>query len=69
LVYSVGALLPYTWITATAEVETVLGDRRVRDTEEGFGDVTLIPVMLGWKEGSWQYDLALSVYAPRGNTK
>jgi hypothetical protein len=64
--YSVGAMLPYTWITAEAEVETAIGDRRVRDTEEGFGDLTLIPVMLGWKNGPWQYDLALSVYAPTG---
>ena len=64
--YSVGAMLPYTWITAEATIETVIGNPRVRDIEEGPGDVTLIPVMLGWKEGSWQYDLALSVYAPTG---
>lgn len=64
--YSVGAMLPYTWITAKATVETVIGDRQVRDTEAGLGDLTLIPVMLGWKEGSWQYDLALTVYAPTG---
>jgi len=64
--YSVGAMLPCTWITAEAKIETVIGNLRVRDTEEGLGDVTLIPVMLGWKEGSWQYDLALSVYAPTG---
>jgi hypothetical protein len=64
--YSVGAMLPYTWITAEAKVETAIGDRRVRDTEQGFGDLTLIPMMLGWKNGPWQYDLALSVYAPTG---
>jgi hypothetical protein len=64
--YSVGAILPYTWITTKATVETVIRDRQVRDTEEGLGDVTLIPVMLGWKDGPWQYDLALSVFAPTG---
>ena len=64
--YSVGAMLPYIWITAEAKIETVIGNPRVRDTEEGLGDVTLIPAMLGWKDGSWQYDLALSVYAPTG---
>jgi hypothetical protein len=64
--YSVGAMLPYIWITAEAKIETVIGNPRVRDTKEGLGDVTLIPVMLGWKEDSWQYDLALSVYAPTG---
>jgi hypothetical protein len=64
--YSVGAMLPYTWVTAEATIETVIGDRRVRDTEDGFGDLTLIPVMLAWKNGPWQYDLALSLYAPTG---
>jgi len=64
--YSVGAMLPYTWITAEAEVETAVGDLRRRDTAQGLGDVTLIPIMLGWKQGTWQYDLALSVYAPTG---
>ena len=59
-------MLPYTWITAEAKVETVIGNLRARDREEGLGDVTLIPVMLGWKEGAWQYDFALSVYAPTG---
>jgi hypothetical protein len=64
--YSVGAILPYTWIAAKATIETAIGDRQVRDTEQGFGDLTLIPVMLGWKNGPWQYDLALSIYAPTG---
>jgi hypothetical protein len=64
--YSVGAMLPYTWISAEAEIETVIGDRRVRDNEQGFGDLTLIPIMLGWKDGPWQYDLVLSVYVPTG---
>ena len=49
--YSVGAMLPYTWIRAEAEVNTVIGNPRVRDSEEGLGDVTLIPAMLGWKQG------------------
>jgi len=65
--YSVGAMLPYTWITAEAKIDTVIGNLQARDSEEGLGDVTLIPVMLGWKEGAWQYDFALSVYAPTGD--
>jgi hypothetical protein len=64
--YSVGAMLPYTWVRAKAEIKTAIGDRRVRDTEQGFGDLTLIPIMLGWKDKLWQFDLALSVYAPTG---
>jgi len=64
--YTVGAVLPYTWITAEASVETTVGSLRKRDTADGLGDITLIPAMLGWKDGPWQYDLALSVYAPTG---
>jgi len=65
--YSVGAMLPYVWMTVEGEIDTVLGGKRVRDTESGFGDLTLIPAMLGWKNGPWQYNAALTVYAPTGD--
>ena len=65
--YSVGAMLPYVWMTVEGEIETVLGDRKVRDTTSGFGDLTLIPAMLGWKDGPWQYNAALTVYTPTGD--
>jgi hypothetical protein len=65
--YSVGALLPYVWLTVEGKVETVLGERRKRESVSGIGDLTLIPAMLGWKNGPWQYDLALTVYAPTGD--
>jgi hypothetical protein len=65
--YSVGAMLPYVWMTVEGEIETLLGDRQVRDTVSGLGDVTLIPAMLAWKNGPWQYNAALTVYAPTGD--
>ena len=34
-----------------AKVETLIGDRQGRATEEGFGDMTLIPAMMGWNDG------------------
>jgi len=34
-----------------AKVETLIGDRQVRATVEGFGDMTLIPAMMGWNDG------------------
>ena len=64
--YSIGAMLPYIWMSAEGSIETVTGERRVRDSEQGFGDLTLIPAMLAWKDGSWQYDLGLMLYAPTG---
>jgi hypothetical protein len=64
--FSIGAMLPYIWMTAEGEIETVIGDRKVRDSEQGFGDITLIPAMLAWRNGPWQYDLGLMLYAPTG---
>ena len=67
--YSIGAMLPYVWMTVEGEIETVLGDRRRRDTASGVGDLTLIPAMLAWKDSPWQYNAALSVYAPTGDVR
>lgn len=45
-----------------------LQTRRVRDTTDGIGDITLHPFMLGWKalDGDLKYDLRLGIYAPTG---
>jgi len=67
--YSVGVMLPYVWMTVEGEIETVLGDLSVRDSASGFGDLALIPAMLGWKDGPWQYNAALTVYAPTGDSE
>jgi hypothetical protein len=39
---------------------------RRRDSESGIGDATLLPVMLAWDSGYWQYGFALPVVAPTG---
>jgi len=64
--YSVGAMLPYVWLTVEGKIDTALGTFGRRDTTSGFGDLTLIPALLGWKQGSIQYNAALTVYAPTG---
>jgi hypothetical protein len=64
--YSVGAMLPYVWLTVEGTLDTPLGKFGRRDTTSGFGDLALIPAMLGWKQGSVQYNAALTVYAPTG---
>lgn len=65
--YSVGAYLPYVWMRANADVQTPFGTVRRRDTESGFGDLSLIPAMLAWKSGFWQLDALLPIYAPIGS--
>jgi hypothetical protein len=65
--YSIGALLPYVWMTVEGTVETPIGTHRIRDNVAGIGDTTLIPAMFGWKDGPWQYNAALTVYASTGD--
>ncbi|MGR3661511.1 MAG: SphA family protein [Paracoccaceae bacterium] len=60
--YSLGVYAPYVWMDVTG---TVAGLSRT-DSAEGFGDITIIPAMLAWKSGPWQYDAMLSIYAPTG---
>jgi hypothetical protein len=33
----------------------------------GFGDMTVVPVMLAWKTGDWQIETLMPIYAPTGN--
>jgi len=65
--YSVGAFLPYVSMDVSASVSTTAGAIRRKDSASGLGDVTLIPVMLAWKdESSWQYNALMPIYAPTG---
>jgi hypothetical protein len=65
--YSLGAYLPYVWVSIDAELDTPLGTVRRRDRAAGIGDLTLIPAMLAWKTGFWQLSAVLPVYAPTGD--
>ena len=64
--YSVGAYLPYVWLDVEANVSTPRGTERRRDTASGIGDMTLIPAMLAWKSGFWQFNALFPVFAPTG---
>jgi hypothetical protein len=61
--YSFGAFVPYTWMDVRGEVN----QQNRRETVEGIGDITLIPLMLAWKENTLQYTASLAVYAPTGD--
>jgi hypothetical protein len=64
--YSVGGFLPLVRVNVEADV-TVGGASIHRDsTETGLGDIALIPAMLGWKSGPWQYNAFMTIYAPSG---
>jgi len=64
--YSIGTFLPYVWMTVDAEIDTGQGSKRARNQQSGLGDISLIPFMMGWQNGFWQYNAILTVYAPTG---
>ena len=64
--YSVGAYLPYVWISAQASIDSQVGSRRRKDSVSGVGDLTLIPAMVAWKSDDLQYSALLQVNAPTG---
>jgi hypothetical protein len=64
--FSVAAFLPYSWMDISASSEA-LGGIGVQSSVSGFGDLTVVPVMLAWKTGAWQYDFLLPIYAPTGS--
>ena len=67
--YTVGAYLPYVWMEVTADLSIPSGSLSRTDRTNGVSDITLIPAMLAWKSGSWQYSALASVYAPTGSFK
>jgi hypothetical protein len=67
--YTVGAYLPYAFVEVEATVSTEFGARARRDSASGLGDVTLVPAMLAWKSGPWQYNALVPIVAPTGSYK
>lgn len=65
--YSVAAYAPYVWMQVDASIATPLGNLSRSDSEDGLGDMTLIPVMMAWKKESWQFNAMLPIYAPTGD--
>ena len=67
--YTFAIALPYVWQDISADVQTPKGPVARKNKVDGFGDLAVMPVMLAWKSGSWQYDATLAVFAPTGDYK
>jgi len=65
--YTVAAFLPYTWLDVSANVQASGGTVVHQSSVSGFGDLTVVPVMLAWKTGDWQIDALMPIYAPSGS--
>ena len=66
--YSVAAFLPYSWIDVSGDT-VVLGGKQIDSKVNGVGDATIVPVLLGWKDGDLQYDFLMPIFAPTGSYK
>jgi len=69
--YTVAAFLPYSWLDISANVNLPGGGSVGRRSEvSGFGDLTVVPVMLAWKTSdNWQVNALMPIYAPTGSYK
>ncbi|WP_010324748.1 SphA family protein [Marinobacterium stanieri] len=67
--YSTGVLVPYVDMDVTASVQAGPGMVRRHDQEAGLGDITLLPLMMAWKQDEWQFNAVLPIYAPTGEYK
>jgi len=47
--YTAAAFLPYGWLDVSANVQTPVGTLRRKSSVSSFGDLTVVPVMLAWK--------------------
>jgi hypothetical protein len=64
--YGVAAFLPYSWIDISGNT-AALGGKQIENKVDGFGDLTIVPVLLGWKDGDLQYDFLMPIFAPTGS--
>jgi len=73
--YSVAFAVPYTWLKVHAPVLTSKGIFPAKDTDNGFGDVEMFPIMLNWAKpvknedypSVLQFQAEFGVFAPTGN--
>lgn len=71
--YVVGMAVPYVWMEVKGHVQLTgpMGNtitKTVRDTANGFGDITVYPFMLAWTGlgGDLKYDVRMGIYVPTG---
>ena len=67
--YTVAAFLPYSWLDISANVLLPGGGSVGRHSKvSGFGDLTVVPVMLAWKpDDNLQVNALMPIYAPTGS--
>lgn len=64
--FSMGAFLPCTWLSISGDSQA-LGGIGIESSVNGFGDMTVVPVLLAWKSDDWQCDFLMPIHAPTGS--
>ncbi len=62
--FGFGAEVPVGYFGAEASIYPLGFDRTA--SAFGFGDIVLVPLILGWRNGDWSANFTLSVIAPTG---
>lgn len=64
--YAAAVAIPYLWMEVKGSVQAggIAGSRS--DSANGFGDIQILPLMLGWKKGDVSFGATFGVYAPTG---
>jgi hypothetical protein len=64
--YGAALAVPYVWLKVNGSIPSI--KTRFHDTDNGFGDLDIIPLMIGWSDfPSWKLQGQLGIYAPTGN--
>ncbi len=69
--YAAAVAVPYVWLDVKASLllsskRFTLG-RQARGTDNGFGDIELLPLMFGWIKDDLKWQGTFGIYAPTGN--
>ncbi len=69
--YAAALAVPYLWTEVQANlllnVRRFTRARQTRGTDNGFGDIQLLPLMFGWIKGDLKWQGTFGIYAPTGN--
>lgn len=64
--YAAAVAIPYLWMDVKGNVQVGPITGNQRDSANGFGDIQILPLMLGWKQGDVSCGATFGVYAPTG---
>jgi hypothetical protein len=65
--YAVSVAGVYAWADLSASVDTPLGALNLSESQDGFSDSLVAPLILGWHEGNFHWNVAALFLVPTGS--